>query len=101
MDHFTLLLPMGQGTSSNMTLKQIPNSLFAPDGSQYATLTDGAGNLVTISGTAPTNVVTFTTLGANTYTPTAGMKAVQVFLLGGGGGGGGGARQAAAAAGTG
>lgn len=28
-----------------MTLKQILNSGFAPDGSQYTTLTDGAGNL--------------------------------------------------------
>ena len=29
-----------------MTLKQAPNSLIAPDGAKYATLTDGAGNLV-------------------------------------------------------
>lgn len=29
-----------------MTAKQIANSLSSPDGSNYATLTDGAGNLV-------------------------------------------------------
>lgn len=33
-----------------MTLKQAPNSLIAPDGSEYVCLTDGNGNLVTISG---------------------------------------------------
>lgn len=33
-----------------MTLKQIFNSLSAPDGSHYVTLTDGAGNLAPASG---------------------------------------------------
>lgn len=35
-----------------MTLKQTPNSLLAPDGSQYVTQTDGAGNLASIVANA-------------------------------------------------
>lgn len=35
-----------------MTLKQSPNSLTAPDGSQYVTQTDGAGNLVSLATSA-------------------------------------------------
>lgn len=33
-----------------MVTKQISNSTIAPDGSEYVTLTDGAGNLVSIGG---------------------------------------------------
>lgn len=35
-----------------MTTKQIPGSIYAPDGSLYITLTDGAGNLVQTDTTA-------------------------------------------------
>lgn len=35
-----------------MTTKQTPNSLFSPDGSYYACLADGAGNLLTTTTSA-------------------------------------------------
>lgn len=38
-----------------MALKQFQNSLMAPDGSQYVTLTDGAGNLVAATQVGITN----------------------------------------------
>lgn len=41
-----------------MTTKQIPGSIYAPDGSLYATLTDGAGNLVTVGGGGGSGTVT-------------------------------------------
>ena len=37
-----------------MTAKQIPGSTYAPDGSLYITLTDGAGNLATAGASGPT-----------------------------------------------
>lgn len=40
-----------------MALKQAPNSVYAPDGSLYITLTDGAGNLVT-TGSGGSGTVT-------------------------------------------
>ena len=41
------------------------------------------------------NIVTFSSVGANTYTPTPGLTKADVYLIGGGGGGGAGALQAA------
>jgi hypothetical protein len=50
-----------------MTSKQLPGSIQAPDGSAYITLTDGAGNLVSISsGNAVSSV--FSRTGAVTAT---------------------------------
>jgi len=40
-----------------MALKQLPNSLQAPDGSYYVALTDGVGNLAPASGGAVTGTV--------------------------------------------
>lgn len=61
-----------------MTTKQIENSLYAPDGSLYITLTDGDGNLVSVSGvasgagssvnlTADTNITAGTGVSINDY----------------------------------
>lgn len=41
-----------------MTTKQIANSLMAPDGSYYVTLTDGGGNLDPASGAGSTISIT-------------------------------------------
>lgn len=43
-----------------MASKQLPNSLQAPDGSYYITLTDGSGNLVT-AGTGTVSTVSVAT----------------------------------------
>lgn len=48
-----------------MATKQILNSSTAPDGSQYVTLTDGAGNLVTIAGGGGGTVTTVSVVSAN------------------------------------
>lgn len=53
-----------------MTAKQLTGS-FAPDGSQYVTLTDGAGNLVAAGGGTAANINTTTTV-----TPTSGTQGV-------------------------
>lgn len=49
-----------------MTTKQILNSSTAPDGSQYVTLTDGAGNLVTAGGSSGITIGTTTVTGGAT-----------------------------------
>lgn len=48
-----------------MATKQTPNSLTAPDGSMYITLTDGAGNLVTTGGSGITVGTTTITSGTS------------------------------------
>ncbi len=55
-----------------MTVKQNANSIYAPDGSLYITLTDGAGNLVNITDpaadvTVDTSVITGGTSGRILY----------------------------------
>jgi len=45
-------IPYSPGGNPQSMLKQIPNSLSAPDGSEYGTLTDGAGTLVVTSTTS-------------------------------------------------
>lgn len=54
-----------------MTLKQLPNSAYAPDGSLYITLTDGAGNLSSAGGGGSS------TITANS-TATSGFTAGQI-----------------------
>lgn len=57
-----------------MATKQITNSLYAPDGSMYATLTDGAGNLGEAGGAvigAVTQSGTWTVQPGNTANTTA------------------------------
>jgi hypothetical protein len=49
-----------------MATKQILNSSTAPDGSQYVTLTDGAGNLVTAGGSSGITIGTTTVTGGAT-----------------------------------
>lgn len=49
-----------------MTIKQIANSLLAPDGSEYVCLTDGNGNLVTAGGGSSAIVVGTTTITGGT-----------------------------------
>jgi len=44
-----------QNPAASVTTKQIKNSLSAPDGSEYGTLTDGAGTLVVTSTTSTGN----------------------------------------------
>lgn len=49
-----------------MATKQILNSSTAPDGSQYVTLTDGAGNLVTTGGSSGITIGTTSITGGAT-----------------------------------
>lgn len=76
-----------------MTTKQITNSLYAPDGSYYVTLTDGAGNLDPASGSGTTigiqgnNAVTYVdksgtlTLGGTAQTVAASNANRQGFII--------------------
>jgi hypothetical protein len=48
-----------------MTAKQLPGSLYAPDGSLYITLTDGAGNLAPSSSGGTGTVTSVSVVNAN------------------------------------
>lgn len=69
----------------------------SPDGVSWkeALVVDRATGMVAFPSGGPANVRTFAASG--TYTPTPGVKFVEVFLFGAGGGGGSGARQASGA----
>jgi hypothetical protein len=54
---------------------------------------DGASKWTVVGRSV--NIVTFSSIGSNTYTPTPGLTKAEVYLIGGGGAGGGGALQAA------
>lgn len=73
----------------------------SPDGSIWkeAIVIDSATGAVAFPSGGPANVHLFT--ATDSYTPTPGMRFVDVILFGGGGGGGAGARQAAGAAASG
>lgn len=69
----------------------------SPDGASWkeAIVVDRTTGMVAFPSGGPANVRTFAASG--TYTPTPGVKFVEVFLFGAGGGGGSGARQASGA----
>lgn len=67
-----------------MPTKQISNSLFAPDGSYYVTLTDGAGNLASAGTPAGATAITASATGttAATTATLAGVAGKTTYLQG-------------------
>ncbi len=89
--------------NSSLTSGYSANQFVYSDGTKVQAGTFGSGlsfsgGTLSVSGTTPTNVITYTSAGSTTYTPSTGAKFINIFVQGAGGGGGSGAVQTSGAA---